>query len=147
MFIEVANAALSQSWNWGIFSEKMVNAWDFILTWIAIFVLIAWVFSIVFILRGWLLLILSGGKDDKIKPAVNTIRYAIIWIVVTVWTIFVFPILGRLLWLDVKKYAEPEKIFQKIEEIWNRVFWNSSSSIDVGDLENTDKLPDDFSNL
>jgi hypothetical protein len=28
-----------------------------------------------------------------------------------------FPILGRLLGLDVEKYAKPERIFQKIEEI------------------------------
>jgi hypothetical protein len=62
-------------------------------------------------------LILSGGKDEKIKPAINTIRYAVIGIIVTVFTIFVFPILGRLLGLDVEKYAEPKRIFEKIEEI------------------------------
>jgi hypothetical protein len=59
----------------------------------------------------------------------------------------VFPILGRLLWLDVEKYAKPDKIFQKIEELWNRIFWNSSSSIDIWSPEDMDKLPDDFSNL
>jgi hypothetical protein len=32
-------------------------------------------------------------------------------------TIFVFPILGRLLGLDVERYAEPKRIFEKIEEI------------------------------
>lgn len=146
MFIEVANAALNENWTWWIFSKNM-DAWDFILTGIAIFVLAAWIFSIVFILRWGLLLILSGGKDDKIKPAVNTIRYAIIWMVVTVWTIFVFPILGRLLWLDVEKYAKPDKIFHKIWELWNRIFWNTSSSVDLWTPENIDKLPDDFSNL
>jgi hypothetical protein len=32
-------------------------------------------------------------------------------------TIFLFPILARLLGLDVQKYAEPKAIFSKIEEI------------------------------
>lgn len=123
-----------------------MNFWDFVLLSISIFVLASWVFSIVFILWGGLLLILSWGKDEKIKPAINTIRYAVIGIVVTVLTIFIFPILWRLLWLDVEKYAEPKRIFEKIEEIWNKVFWKSSSTYDwwIDDLEN---FPSDFSDL
>ena len=120
--------------------------WDFILLAISLFVLASWIFSIVFILWGGLLLILSGWKDDKIKPAINTIRYAVIGIVVTVLTIFLFPILGRLLWLDVEKYAEPKRIFEKIEEIWNKVFWNSTSSINRT-IDDIDTIPSDFSDL
>ena len=119
---------------------------DFILLAISLFVLTSWVFSIVFILWGGLLLILSWGKDDKIKPAINTIRYAVIGIVVTVLTIFVFPILWRLLWLDVEKYAEPKRIFEKIEEIWNKVFWTTTNNFwsDIGDIND---FPSDFSDL
>lgn len=121
---------------------------EFILLAISVFVLVSWILSIVFILWGWLLLILSGGKDDKIKPAINTIRYAIIWIVVTVLSIFLFPILWNLLGLDVEKYAQPKRIFEKIEEIWNKIFgrtsysWNSSDNI-----ESIDEFPADFSDL
>lgn len=142
MIIETTYA-LNQSAS--IFWPSM-NFGDFILLSISLFVLASWVFSIVFILWGGLLLILSGGKDDKIKPAINTIRYAVIGIVVTVLTIFIFPILGRLLWLDVEKYAEPKRIFQKIEEIWNKVFGNSSSSLDWT-IDNIDSFPSDFSDL
>jgi len=120
--------------------------WDFILLAISIFVLFSWIFSIVFILWWWLLLILSGGKDEKIKPAINTIRYAVIGIVVTVLTIFVFPILWRLLWLDVEQYAQPKRIFEKIEEIWDKIFWNSTSSTNTN-YENLDSFPSDFSDL
>jgi hypothetical protein len=146
MFIDIANAAIAQTWNWWIFSQKM-DAWEFILTGIAIFVLAAWIFSIIFILWGWLLLILSWWKDNKIQPAVNTIRYAVIWMVVTVATIYVFPILGRLLWLDVEKYAKPERIIQKIEDIGNNIFWKSTSSSSNSNSDNLNELPDDFSNL
>jgi uncharacterized membrane protein YgaE (UPF0421/DUF939 family) len=97
-----------------------------------------------------LLLILSGWKDDKIKPAINTIRYAVIGVVVTVLTIFLFPILGRLLWLDVEKYAKPQRIFQKIEEIWNTIFWNNDTTLQYtspNPSNSLDDFPADFSDL
>lgn len=121
--------------------------WDFILLAISLFVLAAGIFSIVFILWWGLLLILSGGKDDKIKPAINTIRYAIIWVVITVLSIFLFPILWRLLGLDVEKYAKPDRIFQKIEEIWNAIFGWGSISTQSTDMNDIDELGSDFSNL
>lgn len=123
-----------------------ITFWDFILLAISLFVLFSWIFSIVFVLRGCLLLILSWGKDDKIKPAINTIRYAVIGLVVTVLTIFIFPILGRLLWLDVEKYAEPKRIFEKIQEIWNKVIWKQTSTTD-NNYDNIDEIPADFSDL
>ena len=120
--------------------------WDFILLAISLFVLASGIFSIVFILWWGLLLILSWGKDDKIKPAINTIRYAVIGIVVTVITIFAFPILWRLLWLDVEKYAEPNRIFEKIEEIWDKIFWSNTSSYNWA-INGIDDFPSDFSDL
>ena len=122
-----------------------MDFWEFILLGISLFVLASGIFSIIFILWWGLLLILSGWKDDKIKPAINTIRYAVIWIIVTVLTIFVFPILGRLLWLDVEKYAEPKRIFEKIEEIWNKMF-SSSTDYDL-EINDIDDFPSDFSDL
>lgn len=144
MLITLVNA-MNQTWT--LFWEKM-EFWDFILLAISIFVLASWIFSIIFILRWGLLLILSWGKDDKIKPAINTIRYAVIGIIITVLTIFLFPILWRLLWLDVEKYAQPKRIFEKIESIWNTVFWKTSNttSTDV-EIDNLEDFPSDFSDL
>ncbi len=144
MIFEIVNAATSGT---SIIWEQM-TFWDFILLSISIFVLASWIFSIIFILWWGLLLVLSGGKDDKIKPAINTIRYAVIWIIITVLTIFLFPILGNLLWLDVEKYAEPSRIFEKIEEIWNKIFWNSTTYIWNGtNINDIDDFPTDFSDL
>lgn len=140
--VETTYAAASGS----VFWETMAFG-DFVLLAISIFVLAAWIFSIVFILWWGLLLILSGGKDDKIKPAINTIRYAIIWVVITVLSIFLFPILGRLLGLDVEKYAQPERIFQKIEEIWNAIFGWQDVRVPNGDINQVDDLWSDFSDL
>jgi len=151
-FIEIAQAWL----NWvasvpasPLFWNEM-EFWDFVLLVISVFVLISWLLSIIFVLYGWLLLILSWWKEDKIKPAVNTIRYAVFGLIITVASIFLFPILWRLLGIDVEKYAKPTRILEKIEEIWNNIFSASSSSdynIRSWDVNWNTELPADFSDL
>ncbi|MDQ7009355.1 MAG: hypothetical protein Q9M94_03640 [Candidatus Gracilibacteria bacterium] len=132
---EVVNAANdlvnpfleNQSGNCQIFPEGM-NVGDFILTIISLFVLISGILSIIFILWGGLLLILSGGKDDKIKPAINTIRYAVIGLIVTVVSIFIFPILGGLLGINVEQYANPGAIIDKSKFIGQCVFTETDNT-------------------
>ena len=132
---EIANAAIETSTvNTPLFGPNMAP-WDFVLTIISLFVLIAWVLSILFILLWGLLLILSWWKDDKIKPAINTIRYAVIWIIVTVVSIFVFPILWGLLGIDVKQYANPTAIINKVKSIWQSIFNESENTYWVPDSE------------
>ena len=147
MFIEITNAAFIESSS-PIFWKAM-ELWDFILLVISLFVLISGILSIIFILYWGLLLILSWGKEDKIKPAINTIRYAVLGIIITVVSIFVFPILGKLLWLEVEKYAEPSNILDKIEEIGDNIFWTTSSTYNwwSDNLNDFDSLPSDFSDL
>ena len=129
--------------------EARMDFGELILLVISLFVLAAGMLSILFILWWGLLLILSGGKDDKIKPAINTIRYAVIWVVVTVLTIFLFPVFGRLLWLDVEQYAKPQRIFEKIEEIGDKVFGASTAntSTNSSNIDSLDDFPADFSDL
>jgi len=128
--------------NSSIFSSTMTFG-DFVLLAISIFVLVSWILSILFILYWGLLLILSWGKEDKIKPAINTIRYSVLGLVITIISIFVFPIFGRLLWIDVEKYAKPSRILEKIEEIWNKIFWNNSSQTITSDTKDINDLNDD----
>ena len=127
--------------------SSTTDPWDIVLLVISIFVLVAWVASILFILWWGLLIILSWWKEDKITPALNTIRYAIFWVIVTVATIFLFPILGRILGIDVDKYAKPSRIFEKIDEIWNKIFWSNSSSYNSISNVPEWELPDDYVNL
>lgn len=140
MLVDTIYADSSSS---SIFWNTM-DLWEFLLLAISILILFASVTTVLFILRGWVLVILSWWKDDKIKPAINTIRYAFFWLIVMVATIFLFPIFWRLLWLDVEKYAEPKAIFWKIEELWRKVFWVSKSSTSIDNLENFQE--DDFIN-
>ncbi len=78
-----ASALLDQSSSYG--------ASDIIGTAVALVVLVAGLASVIFIIWGGLMLILSGGKDDKVKPAINSIRYAVIGIIVIIIAIFVAP--------------------------------------------------------
>ena len=148
MFVEITNASAYVGTSPLLWESREI--WDFILLIISLFVLISWILSIFFILYWGLLLILSWGKEDKIKPAINTIRYAVLGIVITVVSIFVFPILGKLLGLDVEKYASPERILEKIEQIWDNVFWTTSSTYSTwggSNINNLDSIPNDFSDL
>jgi hypothetical protein len=143
MFIEIANAANSTATNNMVFSSQM-DFWDFIWLAISLVVLFAWIFSIWYILWGWVLLILSGWKDEKITPAINSIRYALIWLIVIVISIFVFPRLASLLWLDVKNYSSPDKIFNNITQLWNKVFGQPSNWLD---LDSPNDIDADFTKL
>lgn len=151
MIFEVANAItslpLTNSWKW-IFGGIDQGS-DFILLIISIFVLISFILSIIFILYWALLLILSWWKEDKIKPAINTIRYAILWIIITIASIFLFPLFGRLMWLDVETYAKPELILNKISSLWDIINWGSSvSKTSIWDIKNDIDLENvDFEKL
>lgn len=141
-FVDVTYAA-----SWSPIFSNTTDPWDIVLLVISIFVLVSWVLSILFILWWGLLMILSWWKEEKITPALNTIRYAILWVIITVITIFIFPILWRILGIDVEKYAKPQRIFEKIDEIWNNIFWWWAHYSTNYWTSNIDKLPDDFSDL
>ena len=93
------------------------------------------------------MLILSGGKDDKVKPAINSIRYAVIGIIIIIISIFVIPKAGDLLGLNVSSYISPESVFSTIQVLSKKIFNPSSSSVNVGGGSSNSTLPSDFSNL
>jgi hypothetical protein len=122
---------------------------DIIRVGIALVVLVSGLLSVLFIIWGGVMLILSGGKDEKVKPAVNSIRYAVLGIILVIVAIFAAPKLGDLLGLNVSQYVSPKTIFSTIQDISNKIFGgNSSSTIDLGTGTNgNEPLPSDFSNL
>ena len=62
---------------------------------IALVILVAGFLSIVFMLWGGIRFIISGGKEDKVKSAVHSIRYALIGLIVTILSITVINLVGR----------------------------------------------------
>lgn len=85
------------------------------------------------------MLILSGGKDEKVKPAINSIRYAVIGIIVIVVAIFVAPKISEMLGLGEHDYLSPKSIFETIKMLMNRIFGVSDTTYyDSGTTDLTD---------
>lgn len=112
---------------------------------VALVVLVSGFLSVMFVIWGAIMLILSGGKDEKIKPAINSIRYAVIGIILVIFSLFAAPKLGELLGLNVAAYLSPKTIFATIQELSDKIF-GSSTSIDVSG-GSSNSLPSDFSDL
>ena len=143
MFIDTAFAATS-----AFDGQKSYELEDIIRVGIAILVLVSGFLSVMFIIWGGVMLILSGRKDEKVKPAINSIRYAVLGIVLIIVAIFAAPKLGDLLGLNVSRYVSPTTVFSTIQDLSNKIFGKKDSTIDVGSgATPTDPLPSDFSNL
>lgn len=79
--------------------------------------IVAAALSAVFIFIGGVSFILSGGNEEKIKSAVNTIRYAIIGLIVTILSFTFVMIIGRMFGLNLMDYISYEQIRSSINNI------------------------------
>lgn len=83
--------------------------------------------SAVFVFIGGINFILSGGNDEKIKTAVNTIRYAIVGLIVTILSFTFVTIVGRIFGLDFMSYLSYDKIRTSITQLIDSSQGNSST--------------------
>ena len=113
---------------------------------IALTVIFAALAAILYTIWGGFLIILSGGKEEKVKSAVNHIRHALIGIVFIIVVLYIFPLLMELIGLPYGEYARPSAVFQTIAEISDSIFGVDvgSSTIDPG---SDSTLPAGFSDL
>lgn len=79
--------------------------------------IIAAAMAAVFIFMGGMSFILSGGDDEKIKRAVNTIRYSIIGLIVTILSFTVVTIVGRMFGLNFLDYLSYAQIKNSINQL------------------------------
>ena len=75
--------------------------------------------SALFIFIGGVNFILSGGDEEKIKKAVNTIRYSIVGLIVTILSFTFVTIVGRIFGLDFMSYLSYDKIRTSITTLIN----------------------------
>jgi hypothetical protein len=116
--------------------------------WIALVVIFSGLLSIAFVIWGGFLMILSWGNEEKIKPAVNHIRHAIIGVGFILCVLFIFPTLMDLVGLPYWAYAKPSAVFDTIGQISGQIF---GSPIDNSSLNPSgspsQSLPSDFSDI
>lgn len=121
---------------------------DIIRVGIALVVLTSGFLAVIFILWWGVMLILSGGKDEKVKPAINSIRYAAVGLIVIVLSIFVAPKIGDMLGLNVSQYVSPQVIFATVQDLSGKFFGNKDSiDLSPNSSGGGNTLPSDFSNL
>ncbi len=75
---------------------EQLNLADVIYLFAALAILGSGALAIVFIFFGGFSFILSGGDETKVKQAIHTIRYAIIGLIISLLSIIVVPLVGRL---------------------------------------------------
>lgn len=93
--------------------------------------IIAGALSALFIFIGGISFILSGGNDEKIKQAVNTIRYSIIGLIVTILSFTFVTIVGRIFGLDFMSYLSYSKIRDSITTVLTPASQNSNDGFEI----------------
>ncbi len=79
--------------------------------------IIAAALSAIFIFVGGVSFILSGGNDEKIKKAINTIRFAIVGLIITILSFTFVMIIGRIFGLNLMDYLSYTQIKNSINQI------------------------------
>ena len=96
---------------------------------IAILLLIAIILTVVFVLWGWFLLVISGGDEQKVSPAINMIRYSAIGLLLMFVIILVIPALSSAVGFEaVGQKFKPGTIFQTMRCVADRVFGKTDES-------------------
>src|SRR3989338_8183511 len=88
---------------------------------VAIAIILAGVLSVFYIFVGGISFILSGGQEEKIKQAVHTIRYAIIGLIVTIFSVTIIKILGLIFGFDLLSLITWQKISLLMNDLVNKI--------------------------
>ncbi|MDD2694215.1 MAG: hypothetical protein PHY14_04860 [Candidatus Gracilibacteria bacterium] len=106
------------------------------------------ILAVLYSIWGGVLLITSGGKEEKVKPAVNHIRHAAIGVVILMLVLFVAPQIARIIGLEYPDVIRPSNIFATIQEVSSNIFGGgiSSSNSFADDSSNT-SIGSDFTDL
>lgn len=116
MFAQTVYAADSFA-GWEIYSLQ-----EIIVVAVAILLFVSVILTIVFMLWGGFLLILSGGNEEKVKPAVSMIRYSIIGLFVVILVVILTPYGTRILWLgEIGDLFSPTQIFKTMGCVKDRL--------------------------
>ena len=112
--------------NGGLFVEYDVI--DLVNLGVAIAVLAAIVLTVFYVFRGGLSFILSGGQEEKIREAVNSIRYAVIGFVIVVFAVTGTRIIGAILGYEFLGIITFDRVSELMGEVIDRVINSSGGS-------------------
>lgn len=88
---------------------------------IALAISVAFILSVYYMFSGAISMILSGGQEDKIKEAVNTIRYSVIGLVVTVLAVVFIFMVGNLFGVSLNEYINFDRMIEIMTGLIERI--------------------------
>ena len=90
---------------------------EIVTTFLALALIVAAILCLVYIIVGGIAFILSAGNEEKIKRAVNTIRFAIIGLFVAFIAFFIVSFISRL--LDIPFEIDFGTVVDLMQEIFS----------------------------
>lgn len=105
----------------GLMVTQQFNIVDILNLGVAIAIITAGILSVFYIFFGGISFILSGGQEDKIKQAVHTIRYAIIGLIVTIFSVTIIKILGLVFGFDLLSLITWDRISVLMNEVIDKI--------------------------
>ena len=117
---------------------------------IALVVVIASFISILYVILGWFQMVLSWWEEEKVKKAINSIRFSVFGVIVIIFLIYIFSVISDMIGFPLtKEYVNPEVVFENVQKIINFIFQSDSSSswLDFDSLPLDNELPPDFIDL
>lgn len=112
----------------------------------AVLVLFSGIISVLFIIWGWFLMVISGGSEEKVKAAVNHIRHAVIGILFIIAVLYIIPPFFDLLWVEYGDYMRPSAVLDGIGWLSDMIFGQPIESFPDSQVS-PGWLSDDFSDL
>jgi hypothetical protein len=105
----------------GLMVTHEFNIVDLLNLGVAIAIILGGTLSVFYIFYGGISFILSGGQEDKIKQAVHTIRYAIIGLIVTIFSVTIIKILGLIFGFDLLSLITWDRISTLMNELIDKI--------------------------
>lgn len=115
--------------NSGLMVTQQFNIVDILNLGVAIAIIMAGTLSVFYIFFGGISFILSGGQEDKIKQAVHTIRYAIIGLIVTIFSVTIIKILGLVFGFDLLALITWDRISVLMNELIDKIATGGGTSL------------------
>lgn len=115
----------------GLMMPQEYSVVDIVNLGVALAIIVAGALSVFYIFYGGISFILSGGNEEKIKQAVHTIRYAIIGLIVTIFSVTIIKILGLIFGFDLLSLVSWERISALMSGVIDRVVTGTSSGSSV----------------
>lgn len=83
-------------------------------------ILLAGLLSVVFMFVGGISFILSGGKEEKVHKAVHTIRYALLGLIVSILSVTIVTIVGKVFNLRLVDYLSFQSVIETINSLFRK---------------------------